>query len=130
VLFQAALRVGVIVVCSVGSHEHVSRLLTDLDVFTGINALLFALTGGLAFVVRARALPLLVPSALLLLSTLLCSYWYVFDQDWFHALLFNKYAGEGYATYVAVVFAMLCDVALNQGRVLTAMISSLGGPTC
>lgn len=53
------------------SHEHISRLLADLAVFTSVNTLLFALTGALAFVARARGLPLLVPSTLLLLSTFL-----------------------------------------------------------
>ncbi len=112
------------------SHEHISRLLTDLGIFTSINALLCTLTGALAFVARARARALLVPSALLLVSTLLCSYWYVFNQNWFHRLLFNEFAGAGYATYVGAVFAMLCDVALNEGRVLTAIMSSVGVPPC
>jgi hypothetical protein len=111
-----------------GRYEvHRDRLLGDLRLFTGTNALLFLAVVVMA-ALRARwARPLLIPTALLLVSTLVCTYFYVFQQNWFYSIIFNDYAGWSYLGYVGVVFATLLDVALNKGRVTSTIVNAVSG---
>jgi hypothetical protein len=88
--------------------------------FAGSNALLFLAVVAMAALRGRWARPLLIPTALLLVSTLLCSYFYLFQQNWFCSIVFNDYVGWSYLAYVGVVFATLLDVALNKARVASA----------
>lgn len=62
---------------------------------------------------------------LLTLATILSSSIYLFGQDWFYTILYNDYMGFGYLVYIAVIFGVLMDIALNKARVTTEVINGI-----
>ena len=103
----------------------VSKLLADLRVHTGSNAAIFLLLLVVSLLNRRSSAHLLLPAALLLLATLVSAWFYLFQQDWFFTIIFDDYTGFAYVGYVAAVFALLCDVAMNHARVSTRIINGM-----
>jgi hypothetical protein len=50
---------------------------------------------------------------------------YLFEQNWFHTILFNDYVGFGYFAYLGVAVAFLADIAFNRARVTTDLINAV-----
>ncbi len=67
---------------------------------------------------------LFLPGALMLLSTILCSYFYLFEQNWFYTIIYNNYTGFTYIGYLTFVFAVLCDIVFNKAKVTTEIINA------
>ncbi len=107
-------------------HEVLSRLTMDLRIFFGVNALLFAIVFIVSIVKRRAIRHLYLPAGLLLISTFISIGIYIFGQNWFFTIIYNDYMGFGYLIYVGVLFALLCDIAFNKGRVSTAIINTVG----
>lgn len=104
-----------------------SALTCDIRVFTGSNAAVFLFLLLLSWL-KPRALThLFVPAALLSISTLTCSYFYVFEQDWLLTIIQGSYLGFAYLAWLGVVTLFLCDIALNRGRLTSGMLNALGG---
>ncbi|SDD41567.1 hypothetical protein [Aquimonas voraii] len=102
----------------------------EFRIFTGANALVL-LAVGLTAALRRRAGPLLLPSALLILTaTVIVAGFYLFGQDWLRTILFSDYVGFGYVVWIGVVSVPLFDVAFNRGRftveVFNAILRSVG----
>lgn len=47
------------------------------------------------------------------------------EKNWLLTILFNDYLGFGYLAYLAVVFALLCDIILNRARVTTTIVNAV-----
>lgn len=109
----------------------VEELRSELRIFTASNAACFLLLLLMSFAKPAASRHLMIPGALLLVSTLFCAWMYVFQQNWLLTLVHGTYVGWAYASYVGVVFMFLCDIALNRGRctceVANGIAGSLGG---
>jgi hypothetical protein len=105
--------------------EIVEKLTMDVRIFLGINLLVFILLFLASFLKPKATEHLFLPGALLLLSTTICSYFYLFEQNWFYTILYNDYTGLGYLAYLLVVFAILCDIVFNKARVTTEIINAL-----
>jgi hypothetical protein len=105
--------------------EVVEKLLADLRIFTGSNAAVFLLLLAVSCMKTRATLQLLLPAALLLAATLVCSYFYLFEQNWFFTIIHNSYLGLGYLAYLSRVFLFLCDIALNRARVTTWICNKL-----
>lgn len=101
----------------------VTDLKRDIRIFTATNALLFMLLLAAAFAKPQATLQLFVPSLLLAIATLICSYFYIFEQNWLLTIIYNDYLGIAYLGYLALVFALLCDVVLNRARVTTELVN-------
>ena len=107
-------------------HETLAGLKLDLRIFFGANALLFGLVL-IVSIVKSRAVKhLYLPASLLLVSTLLSIAIYIFGQNWFFTIIYNDFMGFGYLIYVGVLFAMLCDIVFNKGRVTAKIINFVG----
>jgi hypothetical protein len=105
----------------------VAELKRDLRIFTATNALCFLLLV-LATFLRPDALRILfVPALLLVAATLVCSYTYIFDQNWLLTIIYSDYLGFAYFGYLALVFLSLCDILLNRGRVMARITAILLG---
>lgn len=103
--------------------EVVEKLLLDLRVFSGTNAVVFVLLVIVSFLKERAVAQLFLPGSLLFAATLFSTYFYLFEQNWFFTIIFNSYIGYGYIVYVSVVFLFLCDVVLNRSRVTTQIIN-------
>ncbi len=103
--------------------EVVEKLLLDLRVFSGTNAIMFVLLVIASFLKERAVAQLFLPGSLLFAATLFSTYFYLFEQNWFFTIIFNNYIGYGYIVYVFAVFLFLSDVVLNRARVTTQIIN-------
>lgn len=103
----------------------VADLKRDIRIFTASNALVFLLILALAIGKPQACLQLFVPGILAATSAVVCSYFYIFQQNWLLTILFNDYLGFGYLAYLAVVFALLSDIILNRARATTKIVNAV-----
>lgn len=107
--------------------ETAGKLLRELRIFSGANALAFALLGIAALRKPAARLQLLPAAATLLLATAAASAAYLFGQNWLHTIVFGDYVGWALLGYIALVYAWLCDLLFNRAQVTAHLLSSAGG---
>ena len=105
--------------------EIVQKLTLDVRIFLGVNATAFMFLLLLSFVKPAAIKHLFLPGTLMFISAVLCSYFYIFEQNWFYTIIYNDYTGYGYIAYLLIVFVFLCDIAFNKARVTTETINVL-----
>ncbi len=105
--------------------EVASELKRDVRIFTGSNMLVFLLLLSVSFLKPKAISHLFVPGTLLTTATLVCSYFYVFQQNWLLTIIYNDYLGFAYLGYVFVVFLFLCDIVFNRARVTTEIINGI-----
>lgn len=104
-----------------------AQLTREFRIFAGTNALAFVLLT-LAVLIRRRAgLHFLPVGLMLFLATLVTSYFYLFNQNWLHTIVFGDYVGFAYAAYLAFVFACLWDILLNYARITAAVLDAIFG---
>lgn len=101
------------------------ELRRDITIFLSANLIVLGAALILALV-RGRAARHLAPvSILMTLATLLTSYWYVFGQNWILSIITSDYFGWSYLGFLAVVFLLLADIALNRARVISRILNTL-----
>lgn len=105
--------------------EIVGNLKLDLRVFLGTNCVMFLFLLALSFLKPQAVTHLFLPGMLLLFSTLMSLLLYVYGQDWFYTILYNDYMGFTYLIYIAVIFAILSDIAFNRARVITEILNGI-----
>ncbi len=101
----------------------VSRLRTDLRIFLGSNLAAFLALLLVSFAKPRATTPLLVPGLILMSAVAICSYFYVFEQNWFFTIIYGDYVGFAYAGYLGSVFLFLLDVAANRARVTIELLN-------
>lgn len=105
--------------------ETAGKLTREFRIFTGTNALVFAVLT-LAAVVKKRAgYHLVLPAIVLLVAAGLTAWLYLFNQNWLHTLVFNDYVGFAYIGYLGIVFAFLSDIFFNHARITTTLINRI-----
>jgi hypothetical protein len=104
--------------------EIVEKLTLDVRIFLGTNSLIFIFMLLASFLKPLAIKHLFLPGGLMLSSTIICSYFYIFEQNWFYTIIYNDYTGFGYIAYLIFVFAILCDVVFNKARVTTEIINA------
>jgi hypothetical protein len=105
--------------------EIVSNLKLDLRTFLGSNLVMFLILLALSFAKPKAIAHLFLPGLLLFAATIISSSIYIFGQNWFYTILYNDYMGYGYLGYIAVIFGVLIDIALNKAKVTTEIINGL-----
>ena len=106
--------------------EVVAHLTKEFRIFTGSSAAAFLILLLVTLVKRKASIQLLFPVFLLLLSTVIVAYFYLFEQNWLHTILFSSYVGWSYLVYIGVIFAFLCDIVFNRARVTNVICRILG----
>jgi hypothetical protein len=101
----------------------VQQLTLDVRVFFGANTLVFIMFLLVSMQKPAAFQHLFLPASLMLLSTSICSYFYIFEQNWFYTIIYNDYTGFGFVAYLLIVFAFLCDIVFNRARVTTEILN-------
>jgi hypothetical protein len=96
----------------------VARLIRDLRIFTGVQAVVFLALLGATLTRPRAAAQLLLPAALLVAASLVAAGFYLFGQDWLRTIVFDRYVGWGYAACVGAVFLLLAEIVINRGRLL------------
>ncbi len=102
----------------------VQDLKQDIRIFTASNAIAFLLLLLISFVKPKAMVHLFLPGLLLAASTIVCSYFYIFEQNWLLTIINSDYLGFAYMGWLGVVFLLFCDVVLNSARVTTEIINA------
>lgn len=97
----------------------------DIRIFTSANGLVFLLILAVVIGKPEACLQLFVPAVLAASATLICSYFYIFKQDWLLTIIYNDYLGFTYLAYLGIVFGLLCDIMLNRARVTTEIVNTI-----
>jgi len=105
--------------------EVATELKRDVRIFTGSNTFVFLFLLLISFLKPGAITHLFLPGVLLVSATLVCSYFYIFEQNWLFTIIFNDYLGFAYLGYVGVVFLFLCDIVFNRARVTTEIINAM-----
>jgi len=100
------------------------ELKKDIRIFSGSNAIIFLLLLLVSFLKSEATVHLYLPGLLLVVSTVICSYFYIFQQNWLMNMIFNDYTGFAYLAYLAAIFAILCDIKFNRARATTNVINT------
>ena len=103
--------------------EVASKLKTDVRIFTGSNTLVFAVLLLVSFFKPGAIAHLFLPGVLLVISTIICSYFYIFEQNWFFTIIYSSYLGWSYLVYLGIVFSLLCDIVFNKARITTKLLN-------
>lgn len=103
----------------------IAGLRRDLMIFLGTNLATFLLIGAASFAQTTRRTLIIYPAALLTITVIVCSGFYLFNTDWFYTLLFQNFAGFGYSVWIGVLFALLIDIVLNYARITLRILSNL-----
>lgn len=104
--------------------ETAEKLTREFRIFTGTNALVFALLALAAFIKRRVGLHLLPPAFVLVIAASISAYLYLFNQNWLHTIVFGDYVGFAYVGYMTFAFAFLCDILFNRARVTTRLLNA------
>ncbi len=96
----------------------------DIRVFTASNATVFLLLLVVSFLKPQAMMHLFLPGVLLTISTLVCSYFYLFEQNWLLTIIHSSYVGFAYLAWLGLVFLFLCDIVFNRGRVTTEILNA------
>ena len=104
--------------------EIVEKLTLDVRIFVGTNGVVFLFLMLASFLKPSAVRHLFLPSVLMFISTVVCSYFYVFEQNWFYTIIYNNYTGFSYIGYLSFVFLVLCDIVFNKAKVTTEIINA------
>lgn len=102
-----------------------TELKRDIRIFTASNATVFILLLLVSFLKPQAMTHLFLPAVLLAVSTLICSYFYIFEQNWLLTIIHSSYLGFAYLTWLGIVFLFLCDIVFNRGRITTEVLNAL-----
>ena len=106
--------------------EIVDALLREFRIFTGANAIVFALLGLTTHLRKNSGLQLILPVIVLAGSGIVVGGLYIFGQDWLHTIIFSDYVGFGYFTYLSIAIGFMTDVLYNRGRVSLQILDAVG----
>ncbi len=99
----------------------------DIRIFTGSNALVFLFLLIASFLKPRAVKHLFLPAILLSISTIICSYFYIFEQNWLYTIIYNDYLGFGYLVYLGALFLILSDIVFNKAAITTEIINGILG---
>lgn len=102
--------------------EVATKLKKDFRIFTGVNAFVFLFLILVSFMKPKAVIHLYLPAVLLFVASMVSSYFYLFEQNWFFTIVYGSYVGWAYLVYLGLVFLFLCDITFNKGRVTTTIL--------
>jgi len=103
--------------------EVATELKRDVRIFSVSNTIIFLLLLLVSFLKPKATTHLYLPGLLLVMSTIICSYFYIFEKNWLMTIIYNNYTGFAYLVYLGVLFLFLCDITFNRARVTTNVIN-------
>lgn len=105
--------------------ETASSLTREFRIFTGANALILMLTAAITWSRQRAAIQTLMPGLVILGAAAITAWFYLYQQNWLHTLLFSDYLGLAYFAYLLLVMTMLSDIAFNRARICSAVITTM-----
>ncbi len=123
---RLGLQQGVIFDVIKGKYDAIlAALRQDVIIMATTNLIAFMAVLAASFAPTPKRPLLIYPCLLLLVSVGICTALYLFNTDWFYAILYQSYYGWAYATMMVVIFAFLMDITLNYARATLKILSNL-----
>lgn len=102
-----------------------TELKRDIRIFTASNAAVFILLLLVSFLKPQAITHLFLPGVLLAVSTLICSYFYIFEKNWLLTIIHSSFLGFAYLAWLGIVFLFLCDIVFNRARITTEILNAI-----
>lgn len=107
------------------TYAHVSAsLMREFRIFTGTNAVAFALLALTAVARRRATLQAALPAIAIVGAVVIVGSLYLFKQNWLHTIVFNDFVGFAYAAWLAIVALLFADILMNRARVTTRIVNA------
>lgn len=110
-----------------------NELKRDIRAFTASNAAAFVLLLLISFLKPRAITHLFLPGLLIAASTIVCSYFYIFEQNWLLTIIHSSYLGLAYLGWLGFVFLFFCDIVINRARItahiLNWFLNAIGSAT-
>lgn len=86
--------------------DTVQGLRRELNIFFGLNLVLFGLVGAVSFA-RPPSGKMLLPAGALFGATVWAAFLFVFDKHWLAKIVFHDWSGYGHLILVAILFGLI-----------------------
>lgn len=103
----------------------VENIVKDFRVFLGSSFFVLLTMLLLLFTKPQVSIQVSMLAGLMLVSTAISSYFYLFKQNWFYTIIYNDFIGYAYLMYLGIIFLFLCDIIFNKARVTTEIVNAL-----
>ena len=104
----------------------VNKVIRDVRIFTGSSFLVLLILMFLLFRKPKVGSQVTILTGAMLTSTLVSSYVYLFDQNWFYTIIYNDYVGFAYLLYLGIIFLVLLDIIFNDALIIDGIASGVG----
>lgn len=101
----------------------VQNLIQDFRIFAGSNVLVVMILLILMFRKPQANLQISLLAGLMAVSTIITSYLYIFEQNWFYTILYSDFMGYLYLGYLGIIFVLLWDIIFNKARITTEIFN-------
>lgn len=103
----------------------VENLIKDFRIFLGSSLFIFLMMLVLFYSKPKVNIQIHLLAGLMMVSTLVSSYLYIFEQNWFFTIIYNDFLGYMYLLYLGIIFLLLCDIIFNKARVTTEIVNAI-----
>ncbi len=103
----------------------VENVIKDFRVFLGSSFIVLFIMLLLLFTKPQVSIQVNMLAGLMLVSTLVSSYLYIFKQNWFYTIIYNDFLGFAYLMYLGIIFLFLCDIIFNKARITTEIVNMI-----
>jgi len=103
----------------------VNNIIKDFRIFLGSSFMVLFIMLFLMFSKPQVAIQVNMLAGLMLISTVISSYFYIFKQNWFYTIIYNDFIGFAYLMYLGIIFLFLCDIIFNKARITTEVVNSI-----
>jgi len=103
----------------------VENVIKDFRIFLGSSFFVLLLMLILLYTKPQATIQIDVLASMMLVSTVLSSYLYIFKQNWFYTIIYNDFMGYAYLMYLGIIFLFLCDIIFNKARITTEIVNAI-----
>ena len=103
----------------------VENIIKDFRIFLGSSFIVLLIMLLLLFTKPQVSIQVNMLAGLMLVSTLVSSYLYIFKQNWFYTIIYNDFLGFAYLMYLGIIFLFLCDIIFNKARITTEIVNMI-----
>ncbi|PTB83866.1 hypothetical protein C9926_00745 [Sulfurovum lithotrophicum] len=103
----------------------VENIIKDFRIFLGSSFFVLLLMLILLYTKPQATIQIDVLASMMLVSTVVSSYLYIFKQNWFYTIIYNDFIGYAYLMYLGIIFLFLCDIIFNKARITTEIVNAI-----
>jgi len=103
----------------------IQNIIKDFRIFLGSSFFVLLLMLVLLYTKPQATIQIDVLASMMLVSTVVSSYLYIFKQNWFYTIIYNSFIGYAYLMYLGIIFLFLCDIIFNKARITTEIVNAI-----